>query len=154
MKGSPEPPTLIDVRRAGMDLLARREHSQLELRRKLGAREFPDDLIEQALHGLQDDGLLSDQRFAGSFAGSRLRRGQGPQRILAELRQRGVADALALRAVEELRADWFAEARAVRARRFGADTPADFKERARQARFLQYRGFTAEQAMAATGDSD
>jgi len=154
MKGSQEPPTLIDVRRVGMDLLARREHSRLELRRKLSARGFPDTMIEQALDGLEDDGLLSDQRFAESFAGSRLRRGQGPQRILAELRQRGVAEALALRAVEELDADWFAEARAVRARRFGPAAPASFKERARQARFLQYRGFSTEQAMAATGDSD
>jgi len=154
MKGSKEPPTPTDVRRAGMDLLARREHSRLELRRKLGAREFPDDLIEQALDALQDDGLLSDQRFAESFAGSRLRRGQGPQRIVAELRQRGVGDALATDAVAELGADWFAEARAVRARRFGQAAPADYKERARQARFLQYRGFSAEQAMAATGETD
>jgi len=154
MTGSDEPPTVVDVRRAGMDLLARREHSRLELRRKLGARDLPDELIEQALDDLQQDGLLSDQRFAESFAGSRLRRGQGPQRILAELRQRGVVDALAEQALASLGADWLATARAVREKRFGRAVPQDFKERARQARFLQYRGFSAEQAMAATGEAD
>ena len=154
MSGSAEPPTATDVRRVGMDLLARREHSYLELRRKLAARDFPDELIDQALHDLEQDGLLSDARFAESFAGARMRRGQGPQRILAELRQRGVTESTAMEAIEALDADWFAAARAVREKRFGADRPADFAERAKQARFLQYRGFSAEQAMAATGAAD
>jgi regulatory protein len=53
--------------------------------------------------------------------------------------------------------DWHELARAVRAKRFGAARPRDYKERARQARFLQYRGFDAAQirsALEVDEDSD
>ena len=142
-----------EVRRAGMDLLARREHSAQELRRKLLARGFHESEVEAALAGLERDGLLSDRRFAESFVASRARRGPGPVRIRAELSQRGVDDALAGEALAGARVDWDDLAREVRRKRFTAP-PRSFPERARQARFLEYRGFTAEQTRAALGDDD
>jgi regulatory protein len=47
-----------------------------------------------------------------------------------------------------------AVAREARRKRFGSAGPADFRERARQGRFLQYRGFSSEQIRAALGPGD
>ncbi|MDP6994508.1 MAG: regulatory protein RecX, partial [Woeseiaceae bacterium] len=52
-------------------------------------------------------------------------------------------------ALDDAEQDWFELAREVRVRKFGADLPADFPEKARQMRFLQYRGFDAEQVQLA-----
>jgi regulatory protein len=131
--------------RAALDLLARREHSRRELTRKLGARGFSDDMIASALDGLERSGALAEARFTESFVRTRVAKGQGPARIRAELKQRGVADADADGALREAEVDWLATIRAVRLKRFGPEPPRDYRERARQARFLEYRGFDGEQ---------
>ncbi len=128
-----------------MNLLARREHSTRELRDKLLARGFEDDEITPALQALSREGLLSDERFAESFIHSRLERGSGPVKIRAELRQRGVADEIIANWLDERDRAWLERAEAVRRKKFGSTLPVDYKEKARQARFLQYRGFSAEQ---------
>jgi regulatory protein len=145
--------SLADARRTAMDLLARREHSRLELRRKLAKRGIPDELVEQTLQDLIDDDLLSEVRFAESFVSSRVQRGQGPLRIRAELSERAVPAVLIEQAMEAADCDWFELARQVRAKRFGKTPPEDFPERARQSRFLQYRGFSGEQIRVAVGDN-
>ena len=140
-----------------MDLLARRDHSRLELDRKLTKRGFERAIVEHVLEDLIRDRLLEEDRFVESFIRGRLRKGQGPVRIRGELAQRGIADASVSTALAEADCDWTALAAEVRAKRFGAEAPADFKERARQAKFLQYRGFESEQIRAAldvAGDSD
>ncbi|RPI61452.1 MAG: regulatory protein RecX, partial [Lysobacterales bacterium] len=125
----------------------RREHSRRELTRKLAARGFPDEILSAALDELERSGALADARFTDSFVRSRIAKGQGPQRIRAELAQRGIADPDdGLRAAD---VDWLATIRAVRAKRFGPQLPRDYAERARQARFLQYRGFDSAQIRAA-----
>ena len=141
------------ARAVAMDLLARREHSLAELRRKLADRDFDTEQVEHALAGLVRDGLADDGRFVEAFVASRIRKGQGPIRIRAELVERGVSsDAIA--AVLPDAHDWRALAREVRRKRFGAAAPADFRERARQSRFLEYRGFTAEQIRGCFGSED
>lgn len=139
------------ARHVAMDYLARRDHSEAELRRKLASRDFTADEIDATLGDLVREGLASDARFAEAFAAHRARRGQGPVRIRVELESRGVAGELI---DEQLRAhDWVAVASAARDKRFGAAAPADYREWARQARFLQNRGFTSEQVRAAFGDA-
>ena len=135
--------------RRALDLLARREHSRRELERKLAARGFATDVIAGALDGLERRGLLVAARFGESFVRVRVARGQGPVRIRAELAERGIdaAEAEALLAAADI--DWADAARAVRRKRFGFAAPRDFKERARQARFLEYRGFDSRQIRAA-----
>ena len=128
-----------------MNLLARREHSTRELRDKLLARGFEDDDITPALQALSREGLLSDERFTESFIHSRLERGSGPVKIRAELRQRGVTDEIIANWLDERDRAWLERAEAVRRKKFGSTLPVDYKEKARQARFLQYRGFSAEQ---------
>jgi regulatory protein len=138
-----------------LDLLARREHSRQELERKLRARDFPADTIEATLAELTNSGALAEVRFTESFVRSRAARGKGPVRIRMELEERGIAADESKPVLAREEQDWHALARAVRAKRFGPTRPKDFKERARQARFLQYRGFDAAQIKSALeGDDD
>ncbi|MDH3947499.1 MAG: recombination regulator RecX [Gammaproteobacteria bacterium] len=133
------------VREAAMNLLARREHSTRELRDKLLVRGFEKDEITPALQLLSREGLLSDERFTESFIHWRMERGSGPLKIRAELRQRGVADEIIANWLDERDRVWLERAEAVRCKKFGTALPVDYKEKARQTRFLQYRGFNAEQ---------
>jgi regulatory protein len=126
-----------------MDLLARREHSRLELERKLAAKSFERPEIDEVLDELECDGLLSTDRFAESFVASRYARGQGPHRIRRELAERGVEGAE--RFCDDARFDWTALARETRIKRFGRGRPGTLADKARQVRFLEYRGFGREQ---------
>ncbi|HKK05776.1 MAG TPA: regulatory protein RecX [Gammaproteobacteria bacterium] len=142
------------AREAAVRFLARREHSTRELEHKLGARGFEPAAVAGALEGLAAEGLLSDERFAEAFVASRIEKGSGPRRIQAELRERGLTDELIARYVDFSDRHWRERAARARRKRFGAAPPGDLHERARQARFLQYRGFTADQARAALTDED
>ena len=153
MPGDRERENTALLRRRAMDLLARREHSRRELRDKLLARLEETGALDEVLDRLEQDGLLSDQRFAEAFVRSRINRGQGPVRLRQELMQRGVSETLIHQAIESEGADWFALAQEVALRRFGPDTASDRRELARRLRFLQYRGFTTEQCRQALGMS-
>jgi regulatory protein len=140
------------LRKTAMDYLARREHSEQELTRKLTGRGFDAALIETAVAELVADGLLSDVRFAEAFVNSRFQRGSGPQKIRVELRERGVAAELISLSIEVFDEQWRERVREVREKKFGTDMPGDFRERSRQMRFLQQRGFTSEQISGAFKD--
>ena len=101
--------------------------------------------MQATVNELVAQGLLSDARYAESFIHSRFQRGQGPQKIRAELRERGVDDALIEAGLELYAPHWQQLIEQVRLKRFGPARPDDFRERSRQMRFLMQRGFTAEQ---------
>ena len=123
-------------------MLASREHSVMELTRKLQQKDFPPEIVERVVNGLREGRLLSDERFAEGYVRFRSARGYGPVRIRMEMRERGVADELIEQALAADEVDWVALAETVRARKFG-DTPVeDFAQKAKQMRFLQYRGFS------------
>jgi regulatory protein len=126
-------------------LLARREHSAAELKSKLAQADFDTDEIDELLERLVAANLQSDERFAENYLRYRSQRGYGFQRIRQELKERGVATELISQAHEQSEIDWFSLAVSVRCKRFGEQEPEDYKERAKQQRFLQYRGFTHEQ---------
>ena len=138
-----------DVLRLAMELLARREHSKKELTVKLSARGAERAAIAPVLESLEHDGLQSDERYAQALLQSHVRRGKGPLRIRAELRARGVGDDLIEAALREGETSWTDHARRARAKRFGEALPQTREERARQARFLEQRGFAAEHIRAA-----
>ncbi len=123
-----------------MDYLARREHSRAELVHKLAQKGYPDDEIDRQLARLAEEGLQSDWRFAESFAAQRARNGFGAMKIRYELERRGVAGALIDEALSPWRDSWLELAREQRERHFG-DWPEDYRERARQSRYLQQRGY-------------
>lgn len=132
------------VRRAAMDLLARREHGRVELTRKLRQRGAPEELIEAALDRLAEEGLLSEARYLESFVAYRARAGYGPQRIREELGQRGLARGDIDQALRDSGIDWFAQLRETWRRKFAGRLPGDVRERAQQGRFLAYRGYSLE----------
>lgn len=138
-----------EARKKAMDFLARREYGQTELIRKLADRGYDRSVAEQAVIKLTAEGLQSDQRFAESFVQSRINQGKGPVRIRLDLGQRGLTDAVIENAIEQSEADWQDLAREVRRRKFSAAKPLDFKSRAKQMQFLQYRGFEQDHVQAA-----
>ena len=103
------------------------------------------------LDALEAQGFLDEDRFTEQFVGARVGRGHGPRRIREELRQRGVGAAAAREALDRDPAFWSERASRERGKRFGEAMPADSREWARQARFLERRGFTAEQIRSALG---
>jgi regulatory protein len=139
----------VDARKKAMDFLARREYGQTELIKKLADKGYERSVAEGAVNKLTEDGLQSDQRFAGAFVQSRINQGKGPVRIRLDLGQRGVGDAAIELAIEDASANWFELARDVRLRKFGTGKPSDFKAKAKQMRFLQYRGFEQDHVQAA-----
>ncbi|WP_319558777.1 regulatory protein RecX [Marispirochaeta sp.] len=91
------------VRRKALDLLTRREHSLQELKLKLCQRGFGQDLAEKVCSQLQEQDLVNDRRFAGIYAGSRLRRKpEGPLVMERRLRQKGISRDISADILREL----------------------------------------------------
>ena len=133
-----------------MGLLARREYSTAELTAALLRKGFHAGAVTEAVAMLTGERLLDDVRYADSLVRKLAGRGQGPTRVRAELVDSGLAETLVEAALEG-GPDFRALAIDVRRRRFGTEIPSGWPERARQMRFLQYRGFTSQQISAALG---
>ena len=123
-------------------MLASREHSRLELQRKLAPHAGTPDELESLLDELTRRGWLSEQRVAEQVIHSR--RGRfGSQRIRRELLNKGVAEDVVAAALPQLKENDPEAAREVWRRKFGAP-PRNSTERARQVRFMQGRGFALD----------
>ncbi len=94
---------------------------------------------------LKTEGLQCDSRFTEAFVHDRVMRGYGPRHIAQELKQKGVAEELTEEFIDERESHWIEQMAAVRLKKFGDNLPEDYKEQARQSRFLQYRGFSGDQ---------
>jgi regulatory protein len=127
------------LRERALRLLAGREHSRCELRRKLAAFAENAEEVDALLDELVRARLLSDDRYAEARAHTLSRR-YGSLRLAHELKQQGVGEAALTRVVAEARRTDLERARKVWRKRFG-EVPRDAKERAKQMRFLQSRGF-------------
>ncbi len=134
----------MSCRNKAMDYLARREHCRAELAVKLLAKDYAKEEINETLDQLETDNLLSDERFAEAYLSTRVSLGFGPQKITNELMQKGVSDSLIQFALETCAPDWISLASQQQQKKFG-NLPVDFTDKAKQARFLQYRGFTFDQ---------
>jgi regulatory protein len=138
------------VKLAAVALLARRDFASGELHERLLQQGFEEAAVASLLAGLAREGVLDDGRYAQNYVVYHAGRGQGPLRIAAELRRRGLAAEL-IDAALESGPDWKGLARKVCRAKFGPGPPTSWAERARQARFLQYRGFSSDHIHAATG---
>jgi regulatory protein len=138
------------ARASAIGLLARRDFASGELRQKLEHQGYDREAASEAVAGLVEGGLLSDARFAENYVTWHAERGEGPLRIEAELKALDLPDALVQAALAN-GPDWRARARAVRIRRFGSEEPKTWPEKAKQGRFLQYRGFSSDHIRAALG---
>lgn len=132
---------LAKIRYAALNYLAMREHSKAELLAKLEVKFGRNEAIT-CLALLEEQGLQSDSRFAEAFVRMRSRQGKGPQRILMELKQKGIASDI----ISSNLADqeiWNQLALDVKTKKFGDSTFKDSKEKAKQMRFLASRGFNS-----------
>ena len=121
-------------------MLARREHSQRELKQNLSKKGFEKAEIEDVLTEFSNNGWQSNQRFAESYARSRMQKGYGPSRIQYELKERGIDGSID--DAFDQQPNWFDVLIESHTKKYGRDAPTDMKERARRTRFLQHKGFT------------
>lgn len=140
------------LRGRALNLLARREHSRVELGRKLAPHAESKEQLDNLLDTLEQEGLLSNARYAESLAHTRAGR-HGSLRLKADLRDKGVPEALISDVVSEARGLDMAAAREVWLKKYG-QPPRDANERARQMRFLSSRGFPAEVVRRVVAGSD
>jgi regulatory protein len=138
------------VRASAIALLARRDFASGELRRKLTHQGYAEEPVAETVAELVEEGVLNDARYVENYVSYHADRGEGPLRIEAELSEFGVPADLIQTALDS-GPDWKARARDVRVRRFGADIPETWPQKAKQGRFLQYRGFSSDQIRAALG---
>ena len=130
------------LRTRAMRFLARREHSRAELQRKLSHVAAEGDDVEAVLDELAKHGWLSDSRFAEQAVRSKARR-FGPLKVAHQLRAKGVGDETIAAAVRAAGEDGIANLEQVWRSRFST-APVNERERARQVRFLQGRGFALD----------
>lgn len=151
--------------RYAMNVLSVRDHSEVEIRRKLAAylqktvtaEPEPEseadetaacasaEEVESAIAYCTEHGWLDDERYARRYISSRSRKGYGVQRIKAELGQKGIDKATIAVALNECDIDWCELAKIAAERKFGHLLPVDWKEKAKLQRYLQYRGFSHEE---------
>jgi regulatory protein len=130
-----------------------REHSRLELGRKLAKYAEEGDDVEALLDFLEKNNWLSQERFAESLVHRRAGR-YGNARVLAELQQHGVEGESLAELKSELKDTEVARAKEVWRRKFGSP-PQDAEQRSKQMRFLMARGFSSSAVRAALkGDDD
>ena len=124
---------------AALKMLMRREHSKLELFNKLQLKGYDDEIIDSAITKLAEQNYQSNERFAEAFILMRFNQGKGPVKIASELKLRGISS------FNLSDFDWFKSAKEIRKKKFGELASSDFKEQAKQKRFLQSRGFSLDQ---------
>lgn len=137
-----ELPKISEIRFSAMNFLALREHSAKELKEKLLRKYVQVELVEEAINGLIEQNLQSDERFAQAFVSMRRGQGKGPVIIKMELREKEVAPELIAQFVDDSDPLWLSLARDVREKKFRGVVPSDQRERAKQMRFLHSRGFS------------
>ena len=136
----------VSLRQRGLDYLAKREYSVAELVQKLNtvARQYELDAdeIPEILADFKKRNWVSDTRFTEQILHARKSK-FGSARIAHELREKGVSDELISEAVQDVKENELANAKAVWRKKYDAP-PSSREEWAKQARFLQSRGFGFE----------
>ncbi|MGY5955740.1 recombination regulator RecX [Kosakonia sp. BK9b] len=151
---APRRSSIARLRDRAMRILAMRDHSEQEFRRKLTApvmtKNGPEALdttpeeIDEVVEWCQQHNFLDDARFARQFIASRARKGYGPARIRQELNQKGIPRQMGENALYECEIDWAVSAREQAVRKYGEPLPTEFVAKIKVQRFLLYRGFLQE----------
>jgi regulatory protein len=138
-------PTRADVEAAALTYLARRDHSESELRTKLKRKDFDDALINDVIADFQDRGYLDDERFAVDQGLILARKKWGPLQIAHKLSQHGIPRSIVDQAMADIddEVDWHALAIRRLESKFRTDR-MDVKTRAKAYRHLLNRGFPSE----------
>ena len=130
----------LSLKGRALKLLSQREHSRLELQRKLAEHVEEGDDLSAVVDELEKRGFISEERMVESVIHSKAGR-YGSARLLQELRSKGLDDEIVRNVGEQLRDTELQRAQEIWRKRFG-EPPADIKEKAKQLRFLASRGFS------------
>ena len=133
------------VRAKAIRYLSRREYCQKELTRKLVQRGAEHHQALEVVASLAETGAVCDARFAIEFVRVRVRQGYGPVRIEYELKERGVAESLAIECLKHNSINWSDLLNKVAKRKYQDRSIDNYKEWARRANFFKNRGFTSDQ---------
>ena len=120
------------------------------MRRKLLEKGYDAAVVAPLLDALRAEKLLDDRRYIENFVAYHAARGQGPLRVRAELRRRGLEGTQVEECLDAY-PDWMLQLRRAQQKKFGAKPPITPADKKRQARFLGYRGFTSAQIRTALG---
>jgi regulatory protein len=112
------------------------------------------DIAAQVVERLKTERLLSDERFIEGTIAARRRRGYGPLRVRHELEGKGIPQESIKVSIDAGAPEWVELLEQVRRKKFGIKLPQNQAERAKQARFLQYRGFSFDQISRAFNPRD
>ncbi|ENW05362.1 regulatory protein RecX [Acinetobacter beijerinckii] len=128
-------------------LLTRRDYSQVELITKLNQYAINPEEVTKLVEELAEQNYQSDQRVAELTLASQIRKGKGLQRIKQTLKAKHLDAELITQELEEV--DWLQQAYQLKIKKFGEEVTKDQKIKAKQIRFLQYRGFDMDVIMKA-----
>jgi len=131
-----------DLYDQAVTLLAKRDYASGEIKRYLKRYSSDEDSINSVMDRLISHHYLDDSRLIEKEIKKQLAKRHGPSRIKQELRQKGLELLAIEQALEDLDVDWFELAEELRIKKFGDELPTDPKEKAKQIRYLQYRGHT------------
>ncbi|AKQ30374.1 regulatory protein RecX [Acinetobacter baumannii] len=120
-------------------LLTRRDYSKAELIEKLARYAQNIEEVKQLVEELSEQNYQSDQRVAEQMLASQIRKGKGPKRIQQALKTKQIENDLIVDEIQEI--DWVEQAYQLKVKKFGEAVEKDPKLKAKQIRFLQYRGF-------------
>ncbi len=126
-------------------MLARREHSFKEIAQKLAQKGIESEAFYPILEEFKAADIQSDYRYAESRARALALKGSGPQKVRADLLQKGVNEINVERAMADIDVDWFELALRVKQKKFGEEKEQDYKKLLKQKQFLLYRGFSNDQ---------
>lgn len=150
-KPDQQPPTGSKLRSLAFALLAKREYSRYDLEQKLLSYEADIDEVTTLVDELVQACYQDDRRMAGMVVRSQIRQGKGPRRVQQALSKHQIDPTLASEDMQTT--DWLAHALTLKIKKFGEAVTTDPKEKARQIRFLQYRGFDLDLIMKVVNQS-
>lgn len=127
--------------------LTRKEYSKADLIEKLCLYAENRDEVIELVEELAKENYQSDQRVAEMTVRSQVRRGKGPNRIKMALRNKQLDKALVTEDLTEI--DWYEQAYQLKVKKYGPEVALEAKLKAKQIRFLQYRGFDMDTIMKA-----
>lgn len=133
-----------DLLHKGIHLLSMREHSVQELFTKLNTKEPKVEIVDQVVGFLSENDYVSDTRFTEAFVRAKANKGQGPIKIRAQLKNKGVTDHTIDEFLDLISAKWFDIAQIEYDKKYGELAVTDYNEWSKRARFLQSRGFTMD----------
>jgi len=142
--------SITEMRAFAYRLLGRREYSIVELEIRIRQKWPEADGVGNLVEQLAEENLVSDERYAEAFTRSRVQRHQGPLKIRAAMRGKGVPDSIIATAMEAEAGNWLELARTWLQRQHAG--PLSFKDKQKYYRRLVNRGFTHDQAMDACKD--